>query len=200
MESKIFVIHRSEIVRRGLLAILRNYFNVEFIQLNTIKELKAFELTEKHHIILFVEYQESLDQSSIFKLQKSNTVKTIGICNRQASSNNLLGFNQCITINEQSKEIAALVSAFFNQQEQPKNNKHEGEELSRREKDVLQLVALGNTNQQIADKLFISIHTVISHRKNITEKLGIKSISGLTVYAILNKLIDAESIDLEELI
>ncbi|NJO92945.1 MAG: hypothetical protein HC831_31265, partial [Chloroflexia bacterium] len=49
-------------------------------------------------------------------------------------------------------------------------------------------------------KLFISIHTVISHRKNITEKLGIKSISGLTVYAVLNKLIDTESINPEQLI
>ena len=64
----------------------------------------------------------------------------------------------------------------------------------------MQLVALGNSNKEIAEKLFISIHTVISHRKNITEKLGIKSISGLTVYAILNKLIDTNSIDPEQLI
>ena len=54
---------------------------------------------------------------------------------------------------------------------------------------------MGYANKEIAEKLFISIHTVISHRKNITDKLGIKSISGLTVYAILNKLIDTENID-----
>jgi DNA-binding CsgD family transcriptional regulator len=55
-------------------------------------------------------------------------------------------------------------------------------------------VALGFTNQQIADKLFISKHTVISHRKNITSKLGIKTVSGLTVYAVLNNLIPKDQI------
>lgn len=200
MESKIFVIHRSEIIRRGLLAILRNYFSVEFIQLGTIKELKYFEQLEKCNIVVFLEYFDSLDQSILYKLQKTNTLRTIGICDKHIESNNVLGFSQCINLNDQAKEIASMVSNFFNQPDHSKNSKHEGEDLSRREKDVLQLVALGNTNQQIADKLFISIHTVISHRKNITEKLGIKSISGLTVYAIINKLIDTESIDLEELI
>jgi DNA-binding CsgD family transcriptional regulator len=72
--------------------------------------------------------------------------------------------------------------------------------LTEREIDVVTQVALGKTNKEIADALCISIHTVISHRKNITEKLGIKSISGLTVYAILNNLIDANTIDPETLI
>jgi len=75
-----------------------------------------------------------------------------------------------------------------------KNNVAENEEsgLSDREKDVLREIALGKTNKEIADNLFISAHTAITHRKNITRKLGIKSVSGLTVYAILNKLIQME--------
>lgn len=68
------------------------------------------------------------------------------------------------------------------------------EELSPREKLVLKHVALGKTNKEIADSMFISTHTVISHRKNITKKLGIKTVSGLTVYAILNKLIGMEDV------
>ena len=63
-------------------------------------------------------------------------------------------------------------------------------ELSRRETDVLVLVARGMTNKEIADALNVSIHTVISHRKNIMHKTGIKSVAGLTVYAILHNLID----------
>ena len=62
--------------------------------------------------------------------------------------------------------------------------------LSDREKTILAEVARGLTNKEIADKLFLSAHTVITHRKNITNKLGIKTISGLTIYAILNKLVD----------
>jgi len=68
------------------------------------------------------------------------------------------------------------------------NNKTESV-LSDRELDIVREVARGNTNKEIADNLFISTHTVITHRKNITRKLGIKTVSGLTVYALLNKLI-----------
>ena len=59
-------------------------------------------------------------------------------------------------------------------------------ELSQREIEVLRLVARGHINKEIADILNISIHTVLSHRKNITAKLGIKSTSGLAVYAMMN--------------
>ncbi len=63
-------------------------------------------------------------------------------------------------------------------------------QLSQREIEVLKLVALGQSNKQISEKLFISIHTVITHRKHITARLGVKSISGLTLYAVINHLID----------
>lgn len=59
-------------------------------------------------------------------------------------------------------------------------------ELSQREIEVLSLVAKGLINKEIADRLNISFNTVLSHRKNITAKLGIKSVSGLSVYAIMN--------------
>lgn len=64
------------------------------------------------------------------------------------------------------------------------------EELSSREKEILVCVARGMLNKEIADRFHISIHTVITHRKNITRKTGIKTVAGLTVYALLNNLID----------
>ena len=66
--------------------------------------------------------------------------------------------------------------------------------LSDREKEVLVLIVKGLINKEIAEKLGISLTTVISHRKNITEKLGIKSVSGLTIYAVMNGYIEADSI------
>ena len=71
----------------------------------------------------------------------------------------------------------------------------EREELSDREKEILVCVARGMLNKEIADQNNISIHTVISHRKNITRKIGIKTVAGLTVYAILNGLIDVNTIE-----
>jgi DNA-binding NarL/FixJ family response regulator len=70
----------------------------------------------------------------------------------------------------------------------------ESAQLSDREKDVLVCLAKGLKNSEIADQLHISIHTVITHRKNIVRKTGIKSVSALTVYAIINNLIDEKDI------
>ena len=71
----------------------------------------------------------------------------------------------------------------------------EGEELSAREKEILVCVAKGMLNKEIADAENISIHTVITHRKNITRKTGIKTVAGLTVYALLNNLIDINTVE-----
>lgn len=70
-------------------------------------------------------------------------------------------------------------------------NEHE---LSAREIEVLTYIARGYINKEIADKLHISLTTVISHRKNITEKIGIKSVAGLTIYAVMHGYVEADSI------
>jgi regulator of cell morphogenesis and NO signaling len=68
--------------------------------------------------------------------------------------------------------------------------------LSEREKDVIVCVVQGMPNKEIADHLCISINTVITHRRNIARKLQIHSPAGLTIYAILNGLVDISSINL----
>lgn len=69
--------------------------------------------------------------------------------------------------------------------------------LSERERDVLRCVVRGQTNKEIANTLFISINTVLTHRKNIARKLGIHSVSGLTIYAIANEIIKLEDLQTE---
>jgi len=66
--------------------------------------------------------------------------------------------------------------------------------LSARETEVLSLVARGLMNKEIADRLHIGTTTVISHRRNIMEKLGIKSVAGLTLYAATLGYVDADDL------
>lgn len=70
-----------------------------------------------------------------------------------------------------------------------------GDALSDREREVLIQVVKGLSNKEIADTLCISMHTVITHRKHITRKLNIHSTAGLTIYAIVNRLIDINSLE-----
>lgn len=88
--------------------------------------------------------------------------------------------------------LVPVVSRMEDESEAPRG---EGGELSAREKEILVAVAKGMLNKEIADLYNISIYTVISHRKNITRKTGIKTVAGLTVYALLNNLIDTNSIE-----
>ena len=62
-------------------------------------------------------------------------------------------------------------------------------ELSKREKEVLYLISEGNTNSEIADILFLSSHTVTTHRKNIMIKLGVKNTAGIVMYAVKSGLV-----------
>lgn len=65
-----------------------------------------------------------------------------------------------------------------------------GETISEREKEIIVCIVQGMSNKEIANQLFISVNTVITHRRNIARKLQIHSVAGLTIYAIANNLID----------
>ncbi len=83
---------------------------------------------------------------------------------------------------------------FISGEARPLRPESSDKDLSDREIEVLVLVSKGLINKEIAEKLGISLTTVITHRKNITEKLGIKSVSGLTMYAVMNGYIEADRI------
>ncbi len=102
----------------------------------------------------------------------------------------------CLSLDTENKKdiIERFQHFFFNNQSDEANSTTDKSVLSFREIDVLKAVATGASNKEIADMLFISINTVITHRKNITEKLGIKTIAGLTVYAIMNKFISPDEV------
>lgn len=196
MTSGIVIVHPSAIIRKGLAIIVKSYFGNPIFQVAEVSDLADVQ----HHQLLVVFIGAVLVTPENLSLigRKANVMKSISIFNRESSENeSLTDFS--ISLISSPAEIVQVLEKCLKDDETDAGD-HEGEELTIREKEVLKLVAQGFSNKVIADKLFISIHTVISHRKNITEKLGIKSISGLTVYAILNHLLDTSEIRATDLI
>ena len=94
-------------------------------------------------------------------------------------------------------EKAAVISSEQLQTGAPEYGSSSLALISDREKDIIRCVAKGMSNKEIADKLFLSIHTVTTHRRNISAKLQIHSPAGLTIYAIINNLIDIAEVNLQ---
>ncbi len=104
-------------------------------------------------------------------------------------------FSYIIHINAGKFELLDILNKIPGIQTKKPEDSQINQSLSEREITVLKHITQGMTNQEIAEKLFLSVHTVTTHRKNITKKLGIKTVSGLTVYALLNKVIDMREIN-----
>ncbi|MDO4461836.1 MAG: LuxR C-terminal-related transcriptional regulator [Bacteroidia bacterium] len=88
-----------------------------------------------------------------------------------------------------TERISSAISAFANAE-----GAEDADLLSAREKDVIVAIVQGMSNKEIAEHLCITINTVITHRKNITRKLQIHSAAGLTIYAIVNGLVEIDSL------
>lgn len=200
MRREIFIVHPSEIVRNGLQVILRKFFNPGITLLSHCNELSAFGKTKETHIILIVAPADKRELDMIYRYASANKVDVVQYVDSLPAPVKIEGAAGTLSVHSTSHDIYDLVAGLQNSATAEPSGFTEGSDLTSRELDVLQQVALGLSNKEIAEKLFISIHTVITHRKNITEKLGIKSISGLTVYAILNKIIDTDQINPEDLI
>lgn len=195
--KKIIIIHRSAIVCRGLTDVIKGFFNIDVLTFATLSDL-SINLAETKKLIVFTEPVEVKQINQIRNLKSPNPITLICVEKDNHLKNNSL-YDDSISLWAEPGDIYNSIYPYL-----ALNNtgadESQNSKLTIRETDVLREVSKGLTNKEIADKLHISIHTVISHRKNITAKLGIKSISGLTVYAIINNIVDTNTIDPNTLI
>ena len=187
---KILLIEPSEIIAAGFKAVVSK--SVEFEIVNTLSNLSYYTPTQSHCDIIVINpavinYNERFDIRSYFSSENED-LSIVALTNSGYEENVMRQYDGCINIYDNSARIVQkLHSAIEEAKQLPKN---ELNELSIRGRDIVVAVAEGKTNKEIADEYNISVYTVISHRRNISRKLGINSIPGLTVYAIMNKLID----------
>ncbi len=132
----------------------------------------------------------------IRELNKEKHIKIIGLISSTNKQNIISQFTHTLNVENNKYELIEALKKIIGKEDKSTNQSEQI--LSKRETEILKNLALGLTNQEIADKLFLSIHTVMTHRKKITRKLSIKTVSGLTVYALMNKMIDIREIERRE--
>lgn len=190
-KTSIIVVEKSYLLRRGIVSVLQEATNAD-----QVLEYESPEQANVGHLKLgavFVVintdlYREWSKTEHLLTKKQLNT-RFVGICTGACVQEPDAVFEEVLYTSDTHGQLQEKLNKIFNTQK-PKEN-----ELTQRENDIVRCIALGKTNKEIADSLFISPHTVITHRKNITQKLGIKSVSGLTVFAILNNLITVDEVN-----
>jgi len=181
------------IVRKGLELLVREKAgHRKVIGIGSQKELAKL-LSQQHPNLLFV--HSGLQNALRGFHQNDEQMRIVRVLDKKSDILSELSFQTDILYVDDDE--AGLIKNIKRNLALSSNNTKQIDTdsgLSDRERDILREIALGKTNKEIADDLFISAHTVITHRKNITKKLGIKTVSGLTVYAILNKIIQMDEI------
>ncbi len=196
MPASVFIIfEKSALIRLGLISLLRALedASVAFDFRNVDNFQQKIADTKPDFVIINKKYIEDIGIKVVKKLSKEYGFKIIALSKDYSPEENKIWIEE-IYIDEEKVNISDKIEHLIRQQLKNKKQDKDNNEISKRERAVLAMVAQGFTNKEIAEKLFISTHTVITHRKNIVKKLGIKTVSGLTVYAILNKIIDMEDL------
>lgn len=175
----------------GLQTILMDYFPpVSTTVFTSVPSLEEHKLDSFDYFFITA---EMFVLHSEFFLPRRNKTIVLTTDGEMKESANAITSNFYLNITNPLELIIDRLQQLFSYES---NNTENNKGLSARETDVLQLIVKGITNKEIADKLNISLNTVLSHRKNITSKLGIKTVSGLTYFAIMNGLISADEIEL----
>lgn len=189
LTKNIAVLEPSQIVFEGLSNVLsksgQQFHLLRTDDLNEIQNLAALGKLE----LAIINPSQIQNKNKEFLSAKKNHpgIVWVALIYNFFDQQLLFLFDKVINITDSGETIAEQIKNLSNSEIHSNDVEHE--QLSEREIDVLKLIVKGFSNKEIADNLNISIHTVISHRKNISQKTGIKSQSGLTIYAISNKII-----------
>ena len=185
---RIAIAETSVIIRGGLTAALKRLSNVKVqpIELLSVEALHDCVRTQcPEMLIVNPAFGDYFDVAKFREEISGKRIRLIALVTSFVDASLLGKYDESISIFDDletlSKKIAGLLNVVSEEEEMDNQDT-----LSQREKEI---VICGMTNKEIAEKLFLSIHTVITHRRNISKKLQIHSAAGLTIYAIVNKLV-----------
>ncbi len=185
----------SIIIRNGIITVLKrlNLSNFQILEIAEMSRL-TYLLKKQESDILIV--NPSL--LGVFSLQQikyesgRSQLKCVALQVSVIDHSILKPYDEVLSIYDTPDQIREKLLGLTQKVNIIQNDTHNV--LSTREKEIIACVVKGMTNKQIAEKLYLSTHTVMTHRRNIAAKLQIHSVAGLTIYAIVNKLVELDDI------
>lgn len=199
---KVIIAESAPIISYGLSVCLRRIKGVTVLEAHTVHELRQYTVEYEENglydsvaIIVDPSFCGHFDPES-FRRELPSALKAsiLAIETGPLPEYTRRLYDGVVSIIDTLDTIENTISKYLNTPAVQNDNAKDM--LSQREKEVVKLAVLGMTNKEIADKLFLSVHTVLTHRRNIARKLEIHSATGLTIYAIVNKIVDLSEVKL----
>lgn len=194
----VIVADSSAIIRNGMIAVLKRLpnFNTQTTEIVSMDALHhAMRMHDIDILIINPTFEGGFNLNDFKATYPQTSIKMTALLSNLTDPNTLKGYDATINLYDGLEQISMTFAQLMKIEEE--ENDSEQEALSQREKEIVCYVVKGLTNKEIAEKLFLSIHTVITHRRNISRKLQIHSPAGLTIYAIVNKLVDIKDVKLQ---
>ncbi|MDR1336883.1 MAG: LuxR C-terminal-related transcriptional regulator [Tannerella sp.] len=192
---QIAIAEPSVIVRNGIIAVLKRFpaLNVNVFEIADPSRLTV-ELCKWKPNILIVNplFPCGLSLQGLKNDTGCRSLKCIALQHTLMEPSVLKAYDETISIYDTAEQIREKLETLCCPDTEPAEQTRQ--ELSIREKEIIVCVVKGMTNKQIAEHLCLSTHTVITHRRNIANKLQIHSPAGLTIYAIVNKLVELNEV------
>jgi DNA-binding NarL/FixJ family response regulator len=188
----IAIVEPSVIIRNGIVSVLKRLnLDIDIVEISDMPQLQS--LLEKHNpdVVIIDPTQIGMFSLQHIKENLSGSKKFIALQSNLADASALKGYDEFISLYDSAEQIKTKVESVISENKQDDSDK---QELSQREKEIVSCIVKGLTNKQIAEVLHLSVHTVMTHRRNISGKLQIHSSAGLAIYAIVNKLVSLDEI------
>lgn len=191
------VAETSVIVRSGLVAVLKRLpdMHIQTVEVTSKEGIQhCMEAHVPNILIVNPQFEGWFDVDAFKEHYPHAETKIVSLLCTFVDANQLKGYDESINLFDDAESLEKKISELMNLTEEEDADQNA---LSQREKEIIGCVVRGMTNKEIAEKLFISVHTVITHRRNITRKLQIHSAAGLTIYAIVNKLVELSGVKMK---
>lgn len=184
------IITDSDIIGSGIASIINSLnFSSTTVHIGRLDEQQIQQ--EKPFIVFIDAVSMSTAEIKQFRQEIPSKASVIGVYHSALPAENVASFDSMISVYADRATIKALIENAINQNNDDEDNT---DELTPREKEIVVGVVKGLSNKEIANHLNVSVNTVMTHRRNIAAKLQIHSPAGLTIYAIVSKLISIDEI------